>query len=194
MDTPPKRRATYDDILALPETITGEIIDGELYTQPRPGGRHARVASRLGGRLVVSFEEEDDPGGWVILFEPELHLGDDVLVPDIAGWRAERLPVAAFEGAFFTIAPDWACEVLSTRTAKRDREVKAPCYARHGIGHMWLVEPKAGRIEAFERRDDWVHLNTWTDTGARIPPFEAIALDLAKLWASVGGPKRQQGV
>jgi Uma2 family endonuclease len=190
MNNPARRQATYDDILALPETITGEIIDGELHTQPRPGGPHGIVATELGGKLVVSFGHTNSgPGGWVIIFEPELHLRDDILVPDIAGWRAERLPVAARRRAFFTIAPDWACEVLSTRTAMLDRKVKAPRYAQHGIGHMWLVEPTVGRIDAFARQDDWAWLGTWSDAGAHIPPFEAIALDLAALWASIGGPQ-----
>jgi Uma2 family endonuclease len=190
VNTPAYRRATYEDILALPETITGEIIDGELHTQPRPGGRHSVVASRLGALLVVSFgDDESGPGGWEIVFEPELHLGDDILVPDIAGWRAGRLPIAARQGAFFTIEPDWVCEVLSSRSASRDRTVKAPRYARHGVGHMWLVEPRAGFVEAFTRKGDWAKLNTWSGAGARIPPFEAIAINLAKIWASVGGPR-----
>jgi hypothetical protein len=109
---------------------------------PRPPGPHAIVATKLAGRLVVSFgDAEEGPGGWVIIFEPELHLDDDILVPDIAGWKVERLPMSERQGPFFTIVPDWACEVLSPRTATRDREVKAPCYARHGVEHLWLVEP-----------------------------------------------------
>jgi Uma2 family endonuclease len=190
MNTPARRKATYADILALPDHINGEIIDGELYTQPRPAGPHAFVVSQLTGRLVVAFDDGDGPGGWVIIFEPELHLGDDILVPDIAGWRVERLPMEERQGDFFTIAPDWACEVLSPSTAMRDREIKPGCYARYGVGHMWLVEPILGRIEAFARRDGWVRLDTWTDADARIPPFEAIALDLARIWASIGGPHR----
>jgi Uma2 family endonuclease len=191
MADPARRQATYADVLALPEAITGEIIDGELQAQPRPAGPHAVVATKLAGWLVVSFGDTNDgPGGWVIVFEPELHLGDDILVPDIAGWRAERLPMSERQGTFFTTVPDWACEVLSPRTATRDREVKAPCYARHGVAHLWLVEPIIGHIDAFERRDGWVWLGTWSDAGAHIPPFDAIALDLAALWASVGGPQR----
>jgi Uma2 family endonuclease len=191
MADPARRQATYADVLALPEGITGEIIAGELHTQPRPAGPHAVVATKLAGRLVVSFGDgEDGPGGWVIVFEPELHLGDDILVPDIAGWRASRLPMSERQGTYFTVVPDWACEVLSPRNATRDREVKAPCYARHGVGHLWLVEPIIGHIDAFAQRDGWVWLGTWSDAGAHIPPFDAIALDLASLWSSIGGPHR----
>jgi hypothetical protein len=110
MADPARRQATYADVLALPEAITGEIIAGELHTQPRPAGPHAVVATKLGGRLVVSFGDgEDGLGGWVIVFEPELHLDDDTLVPDIAGWRVERLPMSERQGTYFTVVPDWAC-------------------------------------------------------------------------------------
>jgi Uma2 family endonuclease len=191
MADPARRQATYADVLALPDTITGEIIAGELHTQPRPAGPHAIVATNLAARLIASFGDSDDrSGGWVIIFEPELHLDEDILVPDIAGWRAERLPISERQGAFFSIAPDWACEVLSSRTATRDRAVKAPCYAHHGVEHLWLVEPIIGHIDAFARRDGWAWLGTWSDVGAHIPPFDAIALDLASLWASIGGPRR----
>jgi Uma2 family endonuclease len=192
MAEPARRRATYEDILALPEHVSGEIIAGELHTQPRPAGPHGVVASKLLGRIDGAFGDgEGAPGGWIIIFEPELHLEDEILVPDIAGWKVERLPVEARMGAYFTIVPDWVCEVLSSRTAIRDREIKAPCYARHGVNHLWLVEPIDGHVDAFERREEgWLWLGSWSDAEARIPPFDAVALDLASIWALIGGPKR----
>jgi Uma2 family endonuclease len=186
--------ATYADILALPEHLTGEIIAGELYTQPRPAGPHTIVASELGVDLGGLFGRArgGGPGEWIILARPELHLDDEILVPDLAGWKRERLPVEARTGAFFTVSPDWVCEVLSPSTATRDRIVKAPCYARHGVDHLWLVEPVVGHVDAFVRREEgWLWLGTWSDADARVPPFEAVALDLSFVWAAAGGPKRE---
>ncbi len=115
-----RRRATYEDVLRAPEHLIAEIIDGELVTQPRPAGRHSAVASALGEELGPPFKRgRGGPGGWLLLYEPELHLGSDVLVPDLAGWRRERLPYIGDE-AYFTLPPDWVCEVLSPSTEKRD--------------------------------------------------------------------------
>lgn len=185
------RRATYEDIVALPEHLTGEIIGGTLYTSPRPAGRHVFVASELAIGLGGSFGPgRGGPGGWFILHEPELHLGVDVLVPDLAGWRSERLPLEARTGSYFTVAPDWVCEVQSPSTGRRDRMIKAPRYAAHGVDHLWLVDPRGGLVDAFARRDDqWLWLGTWSDADAKIPPFDAVALDLAAIWALVGGPE-----
>lgn len=132
------RFASYDDILALPEHVTGEIIDGELHTQPRPTSRHARVELGIGRALFGSFDLGDGgPGGWVILSEPELHLGPHVLVPDLAGWRRERLPLIP-DGPI-EVASDWVCEILSPGTARKDRARKLPLYGRLGVAHAWLV-------------------------------------------------------
>jgi len=183
------RKATYADIEALPEHVTGEIIDGVLYTQARPAGPHGLVASDLGGVLSAPFGfGANGPGAWFIVHEPELHLGDDVLVPDLAGWRVERLPASARRGAFFTIVPDWVCEIASPSTSIRDRRIKAPVYARNGVEHLWLVEPVEGRVEAYERLDArWVVVGTWgDDVDARIPPFDAAPIDLGRLWERAG--------
>ncbi len=59
-------------------------------------------------------------GGWILLDEPELHLGADILVPDLAGWRRERLPHVP-DAPFLDLSPDWACEVLSARAQRLDR-------------------------------------------------------------------------
>lgn len=128
-----RRRATYEDLQGLAEHLVGEILDGDLVTSPRPSSAHARAASSLGGEIYGPFDRgKGGPGGWIILDEPELHLAGDVMVPDLAGWRRERLPelpnVAAFE-----LAPDWVCEVLSPSTAPFDRRRKLPIYARERV-------------------------------------------------------------
>ncbi|CAN5919510.1 hypothetical protein BH11MYX4_BH11MYX4_48950 [soil metagenome] len=186
MGSPAKRRATYEDLLAVPEHLVAELIDGNLVTAPRPGSTHARASTVLSTKLGGPFDLGDGgPGGWILLAEPELHLGADVLVPDIAGWRRERMPVMP-ETAAFTLAPDWVCEVLSPQsTETRDREEKLPVYAREGVAHAWLVNPTARMLEAFVlERERWVLLGTWSgDKRVRVKPFDAIELGLAALWS-----------
>lgn len=185
MGQPAHRLATYDDILDLPEHLVGEIINGELITHPRPAPRHLRAASRLGGRLMGPFDEgHDGPGGWVIFDEPELHLGPHVLVPDIAGWRRERLPRLP-DTAWFELAPDWACEVLSPSTARVDRVQKLPVYAAAGVAHVWLVDPVLRTLEAFENQQGrWLLLGAFkNDDAVAVAPFDAVPLDLGALWA-----------
>ncbi len=113
--------ATYEDLFDLPENLVGEIIYGQLITHPRPAPKHAVTSSAIGDELVSPFQKgRGGPGGWWILDEPELHLRPHILVPDLAGWRRERLPVIP-DTAFFTLPPDWVCEVLSPGTARTDR-------------------------------------------------------------------------
>ena len=190
MAEPAPRPPSYEDILALPEHLTGEIIGGELHVSPRPAGPHTIVASELHGELSALFSRgRGGPGGWFILHEPELHLGDEILVPDLAGWRRERLPLEQRQATFFTVVPDWVCEIASPRTARRDRVIKAPSYARHGIDDLWLVDPVAGHVDAHARREEgWLWLGTWDDDDAKIPPFEAAGLSLRSIWELVGVP------
>lgn len=182
---PAKKWATYQDVLDAPEHLVAEILNGTLYTQPRPAARHAQAASVLGMDLGAPFHRgRGGPGGWVILDEPELHLGSDILVPDLAGWRRERLPKVP-HAAFFELAPDWVCEVLSPRTALVDRRDKLPIYAREGVGHLWLVDPEARSVEVFVLdgagyRCAAVH---GEDEHVRLAPFEAIELELKALWS-----------
>lgn len=139
----PSPRATYADLEAVPPHLVAEIIDGALYTHPRPRPRHAHAYSRLGVLVGSKFDlGEGGPGGWIILDEPELHLGDDVVVPDIAGWRRGRMPRLP-EEAFFTLPPDWVCEILSPSTERLDRTAKRDIYACRGVRHLWLVNPKS---------------------------------------------------
>lgn len=165
-----------------------ELIDGELRLQPRPAKPHMAAASALGEELGPPFKRgRGGPGGWIILDEPELHLGDDVMVPDLAGWRRERMPQVTDEEAFFTLAPDWICEVLSRSTTRTDRGEKLPRYAREGVGHAWLVDPIARMLEELRlERGRWSIVATHRDAErVRAEPFDAIELDLSILWADV---------
>lgn len=178
------RRATYDDLRKLPAHIVAEIVDGELHASPRPALRHARSASRLGSRLGPPFDEgRGGPGGWIILFEPELHFQDDVVVPDLAGWRQSRLPSVP-DLAALTLAPDWLCEVLSPSTSTLDRLKKLRIYAREGVGHVWLIDPLARTLEVLrlEHRRWSILAVHGSDEVVRAEPFDAIELDLAALW------------
>jgi Uma2 family endonuclease len=183
-----KRRATYEDLLAVPDTMVAEIIDGVLHAQPRPASPHARASSRLGVELGGPFDKgAGGPGGWILLDEPELHLHGDVLVPDLAGWRRERMPQLP-DAAAFELAPDWICEVLSPSNAATDRAEKLPIYARERVAHAWLVDPIEKMLESY-RLDaggsgKWVLLGAWRDDArVRAEPFDAIELDLASPWA-----------
>jgi Uma2 family endonuclease len=190
--SPARRRATYDDLCRVPEHLVAEILDGELLVTPRPAPRHAQVGSALVTELHGAFAQgRGGPGGWWILYEPELHLGEDVVVPDIAGWRRERLP-ALPDAAFFTLAPDWVCEILSPATERTDRRRKPSMYARERVAHAWLVNPTLRTIEIFRLENArWVVLETrdGEDT-VRAEPFDAITLDLNRIWPDPppGGP------
>jgi Uma2 family endonuclease len=179
-----RKPATYADLEALPENVVGELIAGELHVSPRPASRHARAASVLGVKLGGPFDLGDGgPGGWVILDEPELHFGEDALVPDLAGWRRERMPVLP-DAAAFELAPDWVCEVLSPSTSSLDRNIKLPVYAREGVRHVWLVDPKARTLEVLRLNGESYTLLGKHDASARVhaEPFEALELELALLW------------
>ncbi|MDA8153341.1 MAG: Uma2 family endonuclease [Acidithiobacillus sp.] len=177
------RYATYEDLFNLPENVVGEIIAGELHTHPRPAPAHARASSALGIKVGSPFDQGGGPGGWWILDEPELHLGSDILVPDLAGWRRARLPVLP-KTAWFEVPPDWACEVLSPATARTDRVLKLPRYAAAGVAHCWLVDPDDRTLEAYANQDGrWLLLGTWGSTDqAAIDPFAAVTIDLSGLW------------
>ena len=179
-----QRRATYQDVLDAPAHRVAEIVDGTLYTQPRPAPPHAVASSRLGGELTGPFDRgRGGPGGWWILDEPELHLGEDILVPDIAGWRRERMAELP-DTAYFTLAPNWVCEVLSESTRRLDLHEKRPVYAREGVGHLWLVDPKDRTLEAFELREgEWVLISSAKDDEpVSVRPFDAITFSLDDLW------------
>jgi Uma2 family endonuclease len=191
MAEPKPRRTTYQDVLDAPEHMVAEIFDGELVLSPRPAGPHSAVHTLLMGDLVRPFMRGggDGPGGWIILTEPELHLDNDICVPDIGGWRRDRMPDVG-EEAYFTIPPDWVCEVLSRSTERHDRMKKLRIYARAGIEYAWLVSPRMRSLEVLRQRDGvWsliaMHLD---EERVRGQPFEAIELDLAMLWRDFRPP------
>jgi len=179
------RQAAYQDVLDAPPHLVAEIINGMLHTHPRPAPAHALAASSLGGELEPPFSKgRRGPGGWWIPDEPELHLGDEVLVPDLAGWRRERMPTLP-ETPYFALAPDWACEVLSPSTRRLDLQEKRPIHAQAGVGRLWLIEPADRTLEAFELRDrGGVLIATMKDDEpVSVRPFDAITFSLGELWA-----------
>jgi len=193
--SPPNPRfpGLHPDVIAgyleAPDTMVAEVIDGELSLMPRPKPRHAHAAVRLSGRLRGFTDPDgDDPGGWVILIEPELHLGPrpDILVPDLAGWRRERFPEGAFDEeapAAITVAPDWVCEVLSESTETKDHGKKRRIYRRERVGHYWIYDPRDGSLEVSRLENGrWLEVDVFEGDGAvRAEPFEAVAIPLAAL-------------
>lgn len=181
-----RKHASYEDVLAADPRMIAEVLDGTLYTQPRPALSHAKVASELAFELIGPFRRgRGGPGGWQILMEPELHLGPkpDIIVPDLAGWRVTRMPrvpTAAYE----TLAPDWVAEILSPSTTRVDRSHKLPIYQREQVRHVWLIDPRAMTIEVLRLDGEGyrlveVHADAPT---ARLEPFEAVELDVESLW------------
>lgn len=175
----------YEMLRQLPDTKVGEIVEGAIWASPRPSFAHSMASSVLGAELIGPFQQgRGGPGGWWILIEPELHLGDDVVVPDLAGWRKARMPFLPSE-PFGRIAPDWICEVLSPSTSTLDRIRKLPVYAREGVGWAWLIDPAGRSIEVYRLEEgSWVlaagHAGS---VRVRLEPFTAVELDLELLWA-----------
>ena len=175
---------------AVPDTMIAEILDGELHTMPRPARAHANTASLLGGELHGPFRRgAGGPGGWVILDGPEIHLGPrpDILVPDLGGWRRDRMPSVRGPSdapSHYEVAPDWICEILSPGTEAVDRGKKMRIYRREGVGHAWLVDPIERTLEVYRLENRrWTLLDTFTDDAVvRAEPFDAIELPLSALW------------
>ncbi len=189
---PARRRATYEDLRNVPENLVAEILDGDLYTSPRPAVPHALAASKILADVESAFGDAAGgsgtrPGGWWILFEPELHLGPDVLVPDVAAWRRERLPRLA-DVPYLTLAPDWVCEVVSPTTVGIDRVRKLRIYARESIAHLWLVDPVLRTLEVYRLEGGrWMVASTHAgDEPARAEPFDALELAPARWWLPEG--------
>jgi Uma2 family endonuclease len=182
-----EKAATYADLVALPDNVIGEIVDGELIASPRPASPHATASAGIGSNIYEAFHRKPGdpggPGGWWILPEPELHLGEDVLVPDHAGWRRERMP-KMLSTPFFTLAPDWICEVLSPSSAGMDRIRKFAIYAREKVAHYWIVDPIVHTLEVLRLQDGhWVSVAGYEgDIKVRAEPFDAVELDLSRWW------------
>ena len=178
------KRATYDDVLNAPAHLVAELIDGVLEAHPRPVPKHAIASIELGSALAGPFRKGNGgPGGWLFMHEPELHLGNDVVVPDIAAWRRARMPVAPDE-ASITLAPDWLCEILSPSTEMLDRNAKRRIYAEAGVAFLWLLDPRTRSLEAFQLvAGKWLLLATVEgDDPVSIAPFDAISFPLSDLF------------
>jgi len=185
MTEPARRRATYQDVLATPRHQVAEIVDGELYIFSRPRFRHALAGSELQVQLYLPFHRgKAGPGGWFMLPEPELHLGEHIVVPNITGWRRERFPGLHDDPAYLSVAPDWLCEVLSPSTESFDRAKKLPVYAAAGVGHAWLVHPIHRTLEVLRLHGGaWRTVSTHVgDQRVRAEPFDAVELDLSMAW------------
>lgn len=179
-----RQHATYEDLLQVPENMIAELIEGELYASPRPAGPHTNAASGLGYTLGPAFHfGRGGPGGWWIFFAPEVHLGRNVLVPDLVGWRRERMPEIP-RNHVFSIVPDWICEVTSPSSGRLDRLKKLPIYARGDVDYAWILDPEQQTLEAYRREDDrWILLGTYGEEPiVRVAPFEAIEIDLTLIW------------
>ncbi len=183
------RPSLYEQLEALPEGRTGEILDGQLYTQPRPSLEHGYTETSLAEELVGPFQKGrgGGPGGWLIVVEPELHFIRDteVDVPDLAGWRRERFPYLPKAQHRAMVVPDWVCEILSPSTESKDRTVKMPIYAQYGVAHAWLIDPIGHTLEAYT-----LEAGAWVETGrfaggakVLVPPFAAVMINLDDLWA-----------
>ncbi|AKT38329.1 Uma2 family endonuclease [Chondromyces crocatus] len=183
-----QRPATYADLEAVPSHLVAELIHGVLHTFPRPAMPHGAAATALSMDLGSPFQRgRGGPGGWWFVLEPELHLGDDVVVPDLAGWRRERMPQMP-RAPFVTLPPDWLCEVLSPSTATHDRLRKMPVYARAGVTWLWLLDPLARSLEVFHllERKRYAQEQTFLEGEVvRASPFDAIELDLTAIWESI---------
>lgn len=181
-----KRRATHEDLLRVPDTQIAEIVEGDLVVSPRPATPHAFAATEIAADLLPTFHgrtARTGPGGWWILAEPELHLSEDVLVPDLAGWRCDRMPALPNAGAL-VVAPEWVCEILSPSSIRHDRIGKMRCWAREGVGFVWLVDPAAHTLETFRLESDrWtVAASHAGDESARVDPFGEVEIGLGRWW------------
>jgi Uma2 family endonuclease len=180
----------YAELEALPATRIGEIVSGVLHAHPRPSPAHARAATTLTGELYSPFERgRGGPAGWIFLGEPELHLGDHVLVPDLAGWKTERYP-SADPKPYLTVVPDWLCEIASPSTKRLDRVEKLPIYAEYGVKHCWYVDPNAKSLEVFILSGTTYSVGPifYDSDPVTAPPFEAHTFDLGLLWGNAALP------
>ncbi|MGH6815137.1 MAG: Uma2 family endonuclease [Hyphomicrobiaceae bacterium] len=176
--------ATYEDLCMVPDNLVAEILHGRLIAHPRPAPKHSRTASRLGGVLVPPFDlGRNGPGGWSIIDEPELHLGPHIVVPDLAGWRSERMPTLP-ETAWFETVPDWICEVVSPSSGRYDRVMKSGIYAAFKVGFYWLADPQTRTLETFVwQSGEWLLKGTFGDDDrVAASPFEEAPFPLGLLW------------
>ena len=184
MGEPAKMKAEYDDLYILPDNMVGEIIDGELIATPRPSRKHAKAAFSLSSELGPPYDlGRGGPGGWVFLMEPEIKFAENILVPDLAGWKKGRFPVSE-EHNWISVPPDWVCEILSAGTLRLDKMKKMPLYARHGVPHLWLIDPAVKTLDVFRLESEkWVVAGFFTEKDVvRAEPFQEIEIELGHFW------------
>ncbi|MGA2402755.1 MAG: Uma2 family endonuclease [Syntrophobacteraceae bacterium] len=188
MSEPAKKRATYQDLYSVPENMIGEIIDGELIVTPRPARKHAFTATALDHQVGPPYQRgRGGPGGWIFIVEPEVGFGENTMVPDLAGWKAERFPWEE-DHNWIGVVPDWVCEILSPGTFRLDRTSKMTTYAKYEVGHAWLIDPIAAILEVYR-----LESGRWSLLGAFggeekvcVEPFQEIEIDLGDLWPKAG--------
>lgn len=185
-DFPGIGKDVLDAYRQAPDNMVAEVLDGELslIPRPRPGITkvYARMIAALGG---MHDPNDDEPGGWIVLMEPELHLGNrpHIVDPDLAGWRRERLPEEPAEAAI-RLAPDWVCEILADSTEAMDRGPKRRIYRNAEVRYLWLCDPRIQTLEVYRLESGrWSELDTFEgNVKVRAEPFEAIELDLERIW------------
>jgi Uma2 family endonuclease len=185
------QKATYEDLFSIPENMTGEIIDGELIVTPRPSGEHSNAAFALSAAIGPPYRfGRGGPGGWIILYGPEVKFDEDILVPDLAGWRNERFPGWP-KNNWFSVVPDWICEIVSPSTARNDRIKKMRIYARHQVQYFWLIDPRDKTLEVFKLKSgEWAKLAGFADNDkVQAEPFLELEFQLDDLWADVSSNK-----
>ncbi len=187
MSEPAGKLATYDVLLTLGDDVRAEIVAGQVITAPAPLPRHSKAQGALRRFVGGPFDDDDGrggPGGWWVFVEIDLRLAPhDIVRPDLAGWRRERLPRPGNLRPI-DVVPDWVCEIASPSTAALDRVAKRALYARHGVAYYWIIDPDARTVEALELKDGrWVELGAWDETAsARIAPFAAIEIEVSRLF------------
>lgn len=184
---PPTRgNATYDDLLALCGEDRVELIDGVLYAMPYAAPKHSLAASSILAEVAAKFGRH--AGGWLILGPVELHLGRPnpkslVLIPDVVGWRKERLDQVP-ESQGIEVVPDWVCEVLSPGNEWYDRGLKLTKFAGAGVAWVWLPNPRERMVEVYKLDGETYRL--WQlvarSESAVIVPFEGVELDMRDWW------------
>jgi Uma2 family endonuclease len=185
-----QRLATFEDLLKLGEDVRAEVIAGELLASPAPLPRHSKAQGAIRRFIGGPYDDDDGhggPGGWWIFVEVDIRLTTHNIVrPDVAGWRRERL---AQPGGVrpIEVIPDWICEIASPSTAARDRVTKRALYARHRVPHYWIVDPEARTLEALILDGDhWTEAGAWDSSAvARIPPFTDVEIEVGRLFLPV---------
>lgn len=182
-----RKLAIYEDLLDLAEDVKAEVVRGAIVTLPSPTPRHSKAQRSLAHLVGRPFDDDDGrggPGGWWILLEVDVRLSThDIVRPDLAGWRRERLP-EPWDLRPIDTRPDWVCEVLSPSNVAHDRVHKRRLNAAHGVPFYWIVDPDARTLEALRLQDGaWVDTGTYDETAtARVPPFDAVELEVGRLF------------